>query len=295
MLFDAHGRPIQASYSNSTTQSEHHKVAADSVKDQPADDGSEPPQRSISENAAISSQTNKSESYEEKNYRLQKRGLVVQIFLCVFTALAFGAAAYYAHIASIQARIMQQQLDTTDRPWLEIVGVNASDIHFMLDSTEIATAITILAKNIGRSAALDVRVRSSLIVGGLNSRGELLTEKDAACNTDIPESAWQTFILFPDQSSGERLTRVFNEHIEDRNVIVNPMRSGSSYIDIALVGCLTYRGYTSELLHHSGFIYRFGIKQEGTPATYDPYFLIGKDVSRSEVVLIKSERGFDAN
>jgi hypothetical protein len=88
MLFDAHGRPVQGNFSDSTRENAQREVATHSVKDQATHEGNKPPQRSISDDSVINSQRKQAESYEEKNYRLQKRGLVIQSLLCLFTALS---------------------------------------------------------------------------------------------------------------------------------------------------------------------------------------------------------------
>jgi hypothetical protein len=57
-------------------------------------------------------------SQQNKSHHLQKINLGVQIALCAFTALAFGAAAYYACVAkgtlekiSEQTRLMQEEVE----------------------------------------------------------------------------------------------------------------------------------------------------------------------------------------
>lgn len=108
MLFDAHGNPMLGS--ESSEKSRECEEATNSRHDQPANDGKNPVQRPISNDPAINTESNKAQSYEEKDYRLQKWGLVVQVCLCAFTALAFGAAAYYAEIARRQLNTMNVAL-----------------------------------------------------------------------------------------------------------------------------------------------------------------------------------------
>jgi hypothetical protein len=60
------------------------------------------------------------DTQHNQNHTLQKWGLRVQVALCVFTALAFGAAAYYASIAKGQKETMNGQLSVMDKTFKEV-------------------------------------------------------------------------------------------------------------------------------------------------------------------------------
>src|SRR4051794_10756125 len=96
-LYDAYGCRINPRV-DCGQQEEHTDPAQNQTTTKPA----EPPQRPITLNHLVNTKNGQPDSYEEKNYRLQKRGLWIQALLCFFTALAFVAAAYYAYIANRQ-------------------------------------------------------------------------------------------------------------------------------------------------------------------------------------------------
>jgi hypothetical protein len=242
MLYDASGQPIISEHESERGQEKEHSSSADSES---ATKPTEPPH-------------SHPDSYEEKNYRLQKRGLWIQALLCIFTALAFGAAAYYAHVANLQAALMQRQLETTDRAWIKIAGAELiEDLAFERDRVRdenklnVFIAVPLSAENIGRSVALNAMVEARALLWQ-----DLFAEELAqatACNGDNWGSGVQLvaeyigpFSIFPSET---RQFKVFwNGQIDAkyRGRDVSPH----------LVGCVIYFLPNSQQPHYSAFAYR---------------------------------------
>ncbi len=91
---------------------------------------------------------------------------VVQVLLCLFTALAFGAAAFYAYIANCQRIVMDQQLTTMNNTFLEV----QKQTKAAMDSASAADAQVILSRQQveGADAAI-LSIATSLDRSGLMS------------------------------------------------------------------------------------------------------------------------------
>lgn len=100
-------------------------------------------------------QEKKRSADHDKDQALQKRGLWIQGFLCLFTALAFGAAAYYASVANQQRITMDRTFALSaratwldQRPWVAV-----SDQTAPLAQPNGPIGITIEIANTGKTPA----------------------------------------------------------------------------------------------------------------------------------------------
>jgi hypothetical protein len=92
MLFDAHGKPVQANLSEAGQNQEHSDSAEHSAKDNQSLPNPRPPLKVVVESSEADSKQHKTEY--QYTYALQRETLDVQWHLLWATLLAFGAAAY---------------------------------------------------------------------------------------------------------------------------------------------------------------------------------------------------------
>jgi hypothetical protein len=94
---------------------------------------------------------------QEKNYRYQRIGLRIQGALCFFTALAFGAAAYYAYVAKSQECTMASTLaevrKQNELSLQQIKGTQAAMVHMLLGIGRNPYRLTVQASNSGHVIA----------------------------------------------------------------------------------------------------------------------------------------------
>jgi len=111
-LYDPYGRPIDANASNQNDSKQGHQGEyANPAKNHAADNTDGPTKSAISDDSSVSTEKSQPDTDDKKRYRLQQWGLFVQAALCIFTAFAFGAAAYYAWIAKEQLEAMTESLN----------------------------------------------------------------------------------------------------------------------------------------------------------------------------------------
>lgn len=122
-LYDAYGCLLKDA--EDPSEQGHERVHPDAVHDHSSQDTEAPSIPALHNDPPVSTSKSKANAYEEKQYRLQKRGLFVQAALCVFTAAAFVAAAYYAHLVQQQNGLIAHEsatadltLISTERAWL---------------------------------------------------------------------------------------------------------------------------------------------------------------------------------
>src|SRR5438105_940229 len=126
MLFDAHGRPVQGNFSDSTRENAQREVATHSVKDQATHEGNKPPPRSISDDSVINSQRKQAESYEEKNYRLRKGALSFnRSCACSPLSRVWRCCLLCPYRPTAKRRLCSGQLEATDTPWVKIAGIES--------------------------------------------------------------------------------------------------------------------------------------------------------------------------
>ena len=114
-LYDPFGRAIHPNESDYSESERGHEKENPKPADSPTRNlTGKPPIGTVSVDPVMSAAEKKREAYEEKRYRLEKRGLWIQGALCIFTALAFGAAAYYA---TSTTRLAISRLNTVAAPW----------------------------------------------------------------------------------------------------------------------------------------------------------------------------------
>jgi len=97
------------------------------------------------------------------NQKFQSRSIAVQWFLFAATFLAFGAAAYYAHIARLQKDTMVSQLTTMNNTFKEVQAQSKA----VVDSAKAANDANRLTEESlrGRIAIKSIRLRSKLNAG----------------------------------------------------------------------------------------------------------------------------------
>ena len=113
------------------------------------------------------------------NYKLQKKSINVQRALCVFTALAFGAAAYYAFVAAQQRDAMTATLCEIQRQTnLMQREVEASSSAFVAREFRASwrnrMLITALLNNRGKSPATSVTGNFVLVKFSLDGSSSVI-------------------------------------------------------------------------------------------------------------------------
>ncbi len=313
-LHDAYGRSIHPDTSHgSDSEHCHQGEHSNPGENRAANNSDEPIERTSSNESSISAQKSQNDTYKEKQYRLEKGGLMTQVALCVFTALAFGAAAYYAHVANLQLGTMQRQLEATDRPWIKITSVKPrEDFTFFLTKdnprernwkTQANETIDIVAKNIGHSVALKVFVKGRMTF--TEDIEKLIEERNSVCSGS-PLYAFPVN-LFPDEDTGNSQFIMGAEIVPSREKSSPPLLSAGEVpshlppdtwiASPKFVGCIIYTIANTGSTHYTGFIYWMGQTDtlfEGF--SYTPrFFKVGENVPKDKLSIAPYFEGFDLN
>ncbi|HEY1949129.1 MAG TPA: hypothetical protein VGG97_19125 [Bryobacteraceae bacterium] len=296
MLYDHRGKPIIPSESfsePSSTKSEsvEQEKEANSANKATSETPYKPPERSFSIDQSVATNEKHQKTYEEKNYRLQKSGLWIQGILCLVTGFAFAAAAWYANIAQKQQVIMQKQLETTDRPWVEISKADVAEFRFhsrvdngmpMLD-----VRLKLRVANVGHSVATNVRLKTRLIFQ-MSIEPYMEIKQKQACEVADIMRITKEFVLFPGRDSGDRLYEEigFDETIQDTDKLWIETGERQSPVDPALIGCVLYDIPSSRMNpHYTWFSYQFVRKLPNGQLDHRAFF-IGEKVPTESLVLI---------
>jgi hypothetical protein len=219
-----------------------------------------------------------------------------------------GALIYWQQLDAMQGQLsaMQEQVDSADRPWLEIMTATASQPVVFHRPYEIGVhgdeyvnaGIKVTVKNVGHSVALDVVTRVAVILASME-RGAPndpitypIRMQKKFCSE--PTSGGLPINLFPGEDNGDQSGDDHDISLRGKTFAI-PNDPSAARIMPIFVGCVDYRVGVSGKIHHSGFIYEL---REVVPGRRmdNGLLVVGKDIPIED---IRMERfgfgGFDAN
>jgi hypothetical protein len=163
-----------------------------------------------------------------------------------------------------QLRVMKEQLEVTDRPWLKVEAASYTEdaggpLRFDENGRGYLTFKLVLT-NIGRSVATHVEVRAksfampifggSEVVGGSDFRLPI-EEQEKLCKAHADRKSEVGYAIFP----GEPRTKVYTGVFETKHIMdLHGARQGKPILPY-VVGCVSYRYATSSISHQTGFVY----------------------------------------
>jgi hypothetical protein len=175
--------------------------------------------------------------------------------------VGLGVLIWYAHTtrglwlqSQKQVKIMQEQLELTDRAWVKMVAVRIIDdfgvaLSFGNPSippfpakTFVQLSLEIDERNVGHSSALDIQTAPVLYL--LPAAGR--SEANIACDSSGAGSQ-TTAILFPDDTSSLKYVPGVKADISQEQTFGQDPR----LISPVLVICIDYRYQSSTVRHHT--------------------------------------------
>jgi hypothetical protein len=219
-----------------------------------------------------------------------------------------GAVTYWRQLAAMQGQLsaMQEQVESTDRPWIEITAATASHPVIFHRAYEIGVhgndyvnaGIKVTVKNVGRSVALDVVPRVELIlvsmqIGALNNPITYpVRMQKKLCSEPTPVGL--PINLFPGEDNGDQSGDDHDISLSGKTFIL-PNDPSVARIMPIFIGCVYYRIGVSGKIHHSGFIYQLRVVNP-SQGRDSGMLIVGNDIPIED---IRMERfafgGFDAN
>jgi len=233
---------------------------------------------------------------------LQFIGVATAVILACLTYLTLQKVSSQAEAAHEQARIMRQQLETTDRPWLSIktsfVGPFVCYPH-----GGCSTNIGLAFDNVGHMPAVDIRYQFTLLPDEYPHHYHLFSDARRICERirelkpSVPNLNDPPLprTIFP----GER--RWLTHHVSidakelDATISFMSQEGGSPGITPLLLECFEYGSETTGKRHH-GTAYIFELfNGPPKPGIGHPVInpLAASNIAASELDL--SERQADAN
>lgn len=226
-------------------------------------------------------------------------GVGAAVVLAVLTWYTLQTVRSQADSAQQQATTMRQQLETTDRPWIQIMSVNLIDglgFYRRLD-TRLPGAhadFKVVARNIGRSVAVHVKMTARLVYELPEDTDTTIASRERAiCSAADPTHTTSKFTLFPDESTGNRLSGQLGcggyELIPPDAFW--PMPGETKFVLPVYTGCIAYQAPGSEHRHHTGFAYLL-VKRAPNGIINHELFRFGEHFSADRVVLTEHDFGF---
>ena len=195
-------------------------------------------------------------------FRLEVAGF----FLLIATALLAGLNLW---TLKNQADIAQEQLETTDRPWLK-VAVVPRQLVVRDGSVTLQTEVTV--SNVGRSVATHADVELGLYPN--NSSAQAFQTQRRLCEAASLQQS-RNLVLFPsDRIPQDALPSIQQSDLRVRDL---PL----------LIGCVSYRFGTATKTHYTKFMYEIG---RGDPS--DPTKRLPLDPANLVDILVRLDRYF---
>ena len=223
-----------------------------------------------------------------------------------------GAASVNAEAAQRVALTSAQQLEITDRAWIQVTPSATGPVEFMAIESgsrptprEIATANSsedretiavyttarLWLTNTGRSVATDVRTSSILMFGSPRISVDA-SERFKQMTTTMCKSAVELIgssnTLFPGDKIPQYVTDF--QPISPADIAPSVAVSGRKEpsVELFLVGCTTYRFGNSSVVHHTWFTHRIGKRTEPKRQPFETWsFVIGKQVRPQDLFFEK--------
>jgi len=213
-----------------------------------------------------------------------------------FCHCAFGLCAVVVGIlqwSAMRGQLdeMRKQIELTDRPWIEIVSATATDgMSFYATANGkagIHMGIKLRVKNVGRAAAVDITLKSRLVLRTDSMQDTILRQQRLIC-LEPPQYSIGTFTLFPEMDSGTRLFRDYYQTIPEEAFL--PTMHPEKWVSPVITGCISYKTTVSGTTHHTGFMYEFGTTTNRSTDT--TLFRVDRNVPAAELVMVEEPFGF---
>jgi hypothetical protein len=216
--------------------------------------------------------------------------------LAIVDVVVVHAVMYYkqAKEANRQAEIALKQIEITDRPWIKFKCFFNSGISF-LENGQLSTWFRFIVRNVGKSVAVNTRIRARLVVpdfGGFSHEHVLKRQLEVCAGMDEPQvpHEWRerlelSSVVFPNEDY------IINHGFSASAEEVKRGDSGDLGVyELYLVGCVNYQiaGYAAH--HHTHFAYMVfphGRERKGGPLE------IGENVPSENLTLHELMRGGD--
>lgn len=228
-----------------------------------------------------------------------------------FGLLVVGAVAgviYWFELMATRSQlaVMQDQLESADRPWLKITGAEPAAPLLFHEAYVLAkpgmdfvnTGIKVTVANVGHSVALDVTTRAQMIlIKPLNGAENdyffyPLRIQRKMCSE--PPSPGLPTNLFPGDDNKDQSGD--DEDFDMRGkTFTLPNDASGPKIEMMFVGCVDYRISASGKMHQSKFIYEL---MANDPGQRDEHGImsVGKNIPATGLRFEKwAFGGFDAN
>lgn len=219
---------------------------------------------------------------------LEIGGLLTAVALALLTYLTLQKIGSQADSAQAQVRIMQRQLEATDRPWIKVVSAEPRSQYSLVEespgSFRATVDILLRMKNVGRSVANNISVRGELTFS--TGQTQVLNEQERICDPrnsfaaalGILTGGWPPISLFPDDDTGQfQIQGTGTMHL--------------GIIEPKLIGCVEYFAAGNTFRHYSSFAYRIE-PRKGKP----PLFMLeaGSSIKPNDLIMKPESYGFSA-
>jgi hypothetical protein len=187
---------------------------------------------------------------------IEGAGLIAILFGGVYAWRTFGEVKRQADYAQEQLSSMRNQLEATNRPWIQIMDAIVSE-PLKFDNNQARIGVVLAIRNIGHSPAVHIIPQVKLVMPKLDQMpGEAIKQQHLTCTPDPVEAMPLT--LFPNQSSADAwpfaLQVSFAPDLDGG--IFSPPDSKEKFVQPMIVGCIDYRIAGSDNHHQTGFIYQ---------------------------------------
>jgi hypothetical protein len=211
--------------------------------------------------------------------------------------------------ANKQVKVMQQQLETADRPWVKIVDVkprgNGPEIPSLSFQVLSLAGVNspkqqaylnyeVHGKNVGHSTALNIQTATELYLPQWKNgySNEVQAEEKRFCESYFKGKTTVSNggpALYPD----EPYTSVMGNGgaVVKDSMNFFPELTGGPYIVPVLVGCVDYQFQSSTRHHRTLFVYEMFHAHD--PKTR--FFLAGQGVKADDLLLIRNDSDDYAN
>jgi hypothetical protein len=218
-----------------------------------------------------------------------------------------AAVIYFFQLQATRSQltVMQNQLESADRPWLKITGaMPAAPLFYHVPYVLtpgldfVNTGIKVTVENVGHSVALDITTRAQMVLvkplnGAANDYFSYpLRMQKKLCSEAAPPGL--PINLFPGENNNDQSGDDEDFPIAGKTFTLPNDPSGPK-IDLIFVGCVDYRISASGKMHHSNFIYELKVNDPGQRDDHG-ILTVGKIVPVTDLRLEKwAFGGFDAN
>jgi hypothetical protein len=179
-----------------------------------------------------------------------------------------------------QIEIAQRQFELTGRPWLAFSVRPVSPLTFG-DQGSMSLTLSLTARNVGRSVAVNVTINARIIVAKfLSAQQQIIDEQRLVCRSVFTEVL--SYVVFPEEAHTAPIS--FNL---DGRTLEKGRSPNTHIIDLFLVGCVDYQFSGHDRHHQTRFAYEIRRKTVDFPKSIG-VIMIGESVPLEHVYLQKS-------